>query len=319
MGSAGLAGHHDTAIARGPGVVLGRSGASFGQAHYCESDFWPHNTALYVTDFRQNDPRFVFYLLSAIDFSRHNSGGAQQSLNRNFIAPIAVALPQPNEQRLIAQALDDVDALLGALDRLIAKKRDIKQAAMQELLTGQTRLPGFSGDWEVKRLGELAQLYQPQTIGQSVFTDDGFPVYGANGIIGYYDRYNHLSPQITISCRGNCGTVNRTQQYSWINGNAMVVNLDRNNEIDSNFMYHLLTAQDFSILVTGSGQPQIVRGPLSEFQIHLPATKAEQAAIAAALSDMDAELEALEQRRAKTAALQQGMMQELLTGRTRLV
>jgi type I restriction enzyme S subunit len=212
-----------------------------------------------------------------------------------------------------------VDALLGALDRLIAKKRDIKQAAMQELLTGQTRLPGFSGDWEVKRLGELAQLYQPQTIGQSVFTDDGFPVYGANGIIGYYDRYNHLSPQITISCRGNCGTVNRTQQYSWINGNAMVVNLDRNNEIDSNFMYHLLTAQDFSILVTGSGQPQIVRGPLSEFQIHLPATKAEQAAIAAALSDMDAELEALEQRRAKTAALQQGMMQELLTGRTRLV
>jgi type I restriction enzyme, S subunit len=84
-GSAGQNGFHDTAIAKGPGVVLGRSGASFGKAHYCEQDFWPHNTALYVTDFRGNDPLFVFYFLSAIDFSRHNSGGAQQSLNRNFM------------------------------------------------------------------------------------------------------------------------------------------------------------------------------------------------------------------------------------------
>ena len=88
VGSAGENGFHDTAIASGPGVVLGRSGASFGQAHYCAQDYWPHNTALYVTDFRGNNPLFVFYFLKAIDFSRHNSGGAQQSLNRNFIAPI---------------------------------------------------------------------------------------------------------------------------------------------------------------------------------------------------------------------------------------
>src|SRR5215216_6708151 len=81
MGSAGQNGFHSQAIARGPGVVLGRSGASFGQAHYCLSDFWPHNTTLYVTDFRGNDPRFIYYLLSSIDFTRHNSGGAQQSLN----------------------------------------------------------------------------------------------------------------------------------------------------------------------------------------------------------------------------------------------
>ncbi len=72
MGSAGQNGFHDTALARGPGVVLGRSGASFGQAHYCEADFWPHNTALYVTDFRGNHPLFVYYLLNSIDFSRHN-------------------------------------------------------------------------------------------------------------------------------------------------------------------------------------------------------------------------------------------------------
>ena len=147
MGSAGQNGFHDTAIAKGPGVVLGRSGASFGQAHYCGTDFWPHNTALYVTDFRGNDPVFVFYLLKSIDFTRHNSGGAQQSLNRNFIYPIPVGVPRPPEQRAIAGALSDVDALIGVLHQLIAKKRDLKQAAMQQLLTGKRRLPGFSGVW----------------------------------------------------------------------------------------------------------------------------------------------------------------------------
>jgi type I restriction enzyme S subunit len=168
MGSAGQNGCHDTSIAKGPGVVLGRSGASFGQAHYCEQDFWPHNTALYVTDFRGNDPLFVFYFLRATDFSRHNSGGAQQSLNRNFIAPIPIGVPRPPEQRVIAKALSDIDELLRALDRLIAKKRDLKQAAMQQLLTAQTRLPGFHGEWEVKRLDELADIRSGGTPSTSV-------------------------------------------------------------------------------------------------------------------------------------------------------
>jgi restriction endonuclease S subunit len=156
MGSAGLNGFHDKAIAKGPGVVLGRSGASFGQAHYCEQDFWPHNTALYVTDFRGNDPLFVFYFLSAIDFSRHNSGGAQQSLNRNFIATVPIGVPLPPEQRAIANALSNVDALLDGLDRLIAKKRYLKQVAMQQLLTGKSRLPGFESEWETMRLADVS-------------------------------------------------------------------------------------------------------------------------------------------------------------------
>ena len=85
VGAAGQNGFHDTALANGPGIVVGRSGASFGQVHYCESDFWPHNTGLYVTDFQGNNPRFAFYFLKALDFSRYNSGSAQPSLNRNFI------------------------------------------------------------------------------------------------------------------------------------------------------------------------------------------------------------------------------------------
>ena len=116
MGSAGQNGFHDTALASGPGVVVGRSGASFGKVHYCSQDYWPHNTVLYVTDFKGNDPQFVYYFLSTIDFSRYNSGSAQPSLNRNYIYAIPIAFPGLEEQRAIA-------CILGALDDKIELNR----------------------------------------------------------------------------------------------------------------------------------------------------------------------------------------------------
>jgi type I restriction enzyme S subunit len=116
MGSAGQNGYHDTALAKGPGIVIGRSGASFGQVHFSKDEFWPHNTGLYVTDFRGNDPLFAFYFLKALDFDWFNSGSAQPSLNRNFIYPIPIRVPQPPEQKAIA-------AVLGALDDKIELNR----------------------------------------------------------------------------------------------------------------------------------------------------------------------------------------------------
>ncbi|MBU0594210.1 MAG: restriction endonuclease subunit S [Gammaproteobacteria bacterium] len=109
MGSAGQNGFHDTALVKGPGIVIGRSGASFGQVHYCPIDYWPHNTTLYVTDFHGNDPQFAYYFLKSINFARYNSGSAQPSLNRNFIYPIEVDVPQFDEQRAIAHILGTLD------------------------------------------------------------------------------------------------------------------------------------------------------------------------------------------------------------------
>ncbi|MDY0281442.1 MAG: restriction endonuclease subunit S [Salinivirgaceae bacterium] len=116
MGSAGQNGYHDTALAKGPGIVIGRSGASFGQVHFSKKDFWPHNTGLYVTDFKGNDPLFAYYFLKALDFDRFNSGSAQPSLNRNFIYPIPIRVPKPIEQKAIA-------VVLGALDDKIELNR----------------------------------------------------------------------------------------------------------------------------------------------------------------------------------------------------
>jgi type I restriction enzyme S subunit len=109
IGSAGQNGFHDTALAKAPGIVIGRSGASFGQVHYCSTDFWPHNTGLYVTDFKGNDPRFAYYFLKSLDFDRYNSGSAQPSLNRNFIYPIRINVPELDAQKAIAKVLGDLD------------------------------------------------------------------------------------------------------------------------------------------------------------------------------------------------------------------
>jgi type I restriction enzyme S subunit len=109
VGSAGPNGFHSTAKTAGPGVAIGRSGASFGVATYCPVDYWPHNTVLYVTDFRGNDPRYVYYCMRSIDFAAFNSGSAQASLNRNYLGMIPVRVPPAPEQRAIAHILGTLD------------------------------------------------------------------------------------------------------------------------------------------------------------------------------------------------------------------
>jgi type I restriction enzyme S subunit len=322
MGSAGQNGFHDTAIAKGPGVMLGRSGASFGQAHYCEKDFWPHNTALYVTDFRGNNPLFVFYFLKSIDFTRHNSGGAQQSLNRNFIYPIQVGVPRPPEQRAIAGALSDADALIAALDRLIAKKRDLKHAAMQQLLTGQTGLPGFHGEWEVKRLGEITHIKTGSRNNQDKVEDGHYPFFVRSEVVERINSYSHDCEAILVPGEGRIGDI-----FHYIHGrfdvHQRVYAITQFSPGTSGKFVYFYLAKNFGAYAmqnTVKATVDSLRLPtFQNFEMKMPPTFNEQTAIAEVLSDMDAELAALEQRRDKTRALKQGMMQELLTGRIRLI
>lgn len=117
VGSFGITGYHDIPKATGPGVTVGRSGASFGTVFYCPVDFWPHNAALYVKNFHGNDEKFVYYFLKSFDFTSYNSGSAQPSLNRNYIYPIPIVVPQLDEQRAIADILGSLD------DKIEANRR----------------------------------------------------------------------------------------------------------------------------------------------------------------------------------------------------
>jgi type I restriction enzyme, S subunit len=183
----------------------------------------------------------------------------------------------------------------------------------------QTQAGVIPEDWDAKAMGDLASLYQPETISAWEMKPVGYPVFGANGLVGFYDRFSHGTWQTTVTCRGStCGTVNRTVQKSWITGNAMVVNVDTNAKIEKEFFYHLLKAQDFTTCITGTGQPQIVRGPLRDFHLPVPRSKDEQCAIAGALSDVGALIAVLDALIAKKRDIKQAAMQQLVTGKTRL-
>lgn len=342
MGSAGPNGFHDVAIVRGPGVVLGRSGASFGQAHYCTADFWPHNTALYVTDFFENDPLFAFYFLKGIDFSRHNSGGAQQSLNRNFIAPITVSVPKRKEQEAIAAALSDADNLIESLQQLLAKKRQLKQGAMQELLTGKRRLPGFSRPWHAARLADIGALFKGGGIARADAASGSIPAvrYGElytrhNDCIRAF--YSWISPTVASTATqlmsgdvlftasgetkeeiGKCAAfLSSIEAYA--GGDIVIL---RPRAADSRFLGYYLNSSTIAKQKASRGQGDavvhITASALASLDVTLPDV-GEQNAIADILWDMDAEIDALEAKLAKARAIKQGMMQELLTGRIRLV
>jgi type I restriction enzyme S subunit len=242
---------------------------------------------------------------------------------RNFCVP----MPSAREQRAIAAMLSEVDALLGGLDRLIAKKRDLKQATMQQLLTGQTRLPGFHGEWEVKRLGEIAQIVMGQSPSSSNYNTkgDGLPLIQGNADIANRRTIRRIfTTQITkhgkvgdilLSVRAPVGEVSRADFDVCLGRGVCAI------RFPNDFLYHYLINMEprWAKHSKGSTFDSVTSADVSAAETQLPIDPAEQSAIAIILSDMDAELTALEARRDKTRVLKQAMMQELLTGRTRLV
>lgn len=285
---------------------------------------------------------FLTDYLESLNYERLNSGTAQPKLNKQTCFGISVALPPTKaEQEAIAEALSDADALIEFLEQLVAKKRQIKQGAMQELLTGKKRLPGFSGNWEVKQLGELAEIRSggtPSTT-QSQFWDGDVlwctptDITGLNGFKYLSDTSRKISQSglksssaeiipansVVMTSRATIGecAINRVP----VSTNQGFKNFTPFETVDVEFLYYLLLTQKqgFISLCGGSTFLEIGKAQLAAFEVRVPTTKAEQTAIATILSDMDAEIAALEAKLAKARQLKLGMMQELLTGRIRLI
>ena len=244
------------------------------------------------------------------------AGSTQVVINTKEVERLRLPLPPIPEQKAIANALSDMDRLLSGSDSLIAKKRDIKQATMQQLLTGKTRLPGFSGEWEVKRLGEVATTIfsGKSSAGNS---SGSFPVYGSTGKIGLSDSPEYEGSALLIARVGaNAGRIQSVAGQYGVTDNTLILTIGESCLLQ--YFQYQLKAMNLNDLVYGSGQPLITGSILRSLIVNVPPLT-EQQAIAKVLTDIDAELEALEQRRYKTRELKQAMMQELLTGRTRLV
>jgi type I restriction enzyme, S subunit len=255
-------------------------------------------------------------------------GAIRSNIGQQSLSLVIAPVPPISEQRAIAGALGDVDALLGVLDQFIAKKRDLKQAAMQQLLTGKIRLPGFGGEWQVHSLGDgISLLSGHHVLAQHCNTrGEGVPYLTGpadfpNGKIQhtkFTKRPKTLcSPDdilVTVKGSGSGNLVIADGVYC-VSRQLMAI---RVRDWHGKFIYYSLLQNASQIKAASTGLiPGLSRSDILEQPLPLP-TRDEQTAIAAVLSDMDAELEALEQRLTKTRALKQGMMQELLTGKTRL-
>ncbi len=283
---------------------------------------------------------FLYYLIETlkVQLIQNASGSTFLEISPNKVRELQVPLPPLPEQEAIAGALSDADAWIESLEQIIAKKRLIKQGAMQELLTPKE-------GWEVKKLGDFNfdisdGNYSAKYPKSSEFRDNGIPFIRAVNIKNYKvvnKDLRYISPElhnellkghlkkgdILITNRGDIGQIALVgDDFIDANINAQIVRINTNqNLIDKYLLYWLSTdhcQNKINDLQTGSALKQLPINNLKKIEIKYPSLT-EQTRIATILSDMDAELEALEQRLHKARQIKQGMMQELLTGRIRLL
>lgn len=287
----------------------------------CTTEIWP-----LMADTKQVDSAFLhsivqsdqFFSMANISYGTHMPR-TDWTVMRNFM----VMLPPIQEQRAIAEALSDVDGLLNALEALIAKKQAIKQATMQQLLTGKTRLLGFSGAWEEMRVGDLFDAKAGGDLVQSKYSavqDNNYPypIYAngleQDGLYGFSNYAEEPAKAITVTARGTLGKAFHRKTPFVAIGRLLVLTLRAS--IDTCFFCEYIN-YGIHFAVESTGVPQLTAPQVSRYLLPVP-PEPEQRAIASVLFDMDAEIAVLEQRRDKTHAIKQGMMQRLLTGRVRL-
>jgi len=280
---------------------------------------------------------YLMSFLAAREVERFTSSSSQPSVLVGSLRQYRIPLPPTKaEQEVIATALSDVDALLAKLDQFIAKKRDLKQAAMQQLLTGETRLPGFSGAWEVKRLGDVFSISTGKS--KSAYVIDGGQYWvvdmgsvSTDGKLIVSKATNYCDDFLSIGelvmpkddiggggIIGKVGYIDADDTYV-LGDHVYRLKANRGNPLFLSYVINgFRTNSELRKKVIGTAQLGLGRKSVDDQEVPFP-QEDEQTAIATVLSDMDAEIAALESRRVKTREIKQGMMQELLTGRIRLV
>ena len=244
-------------------------------------------------------------------------------INSQNIKKLLFACPPLSEQIRISDALLDVDSMIFSLEKLIAKKKAIKQGTMHELLSGKKRLPGFTEEWKEIRIADCANIFDNLRIPVAEFLRESgqTPYYGANGIQDYVKGYTHNGEFVLIAEDGANDLANYPVQYVngkiWANNHVHVLQ-GKINVCNTLFLTYALKIHDYKKILVGGTRAKLNGSALCEMVLLIP-TIVEQVAIASILSDMDNEIESLEQKLAKARQLKQGMMQQLLTGKIRLL
>ncbi|WP_233638802.1 restriction endonuclease subunit S [Citrobacter werkmanii] len=293
------------------------------------------------------DNKFVAYFLAGGNvqkkFLANSDLGAKAGMNLNGVRSIIFAVPTIQEQSAIAEALTDVDTLIVELKKVLAKKQAIKTATMQQLLTGKTRLPQFAlradgtvkgykkselgeipEDWSVVEMSTVGLFGRGRVISHNEINksySQSYPVYSSQttnyGIMGYLDTFDFEGEFVTWTTDGvNAGKVfYRNGRFNCTN----VCGVIKVNDANAQYIAIAMDQEARKFVSTNLANPKLMNGIAKQVLIRKPNSLEEQTAIAAILSDMDKDIQTLQQRLDKTRQLKQGMMQELLTGKTRLI
>lgn len=343
----------------GEAVLTAGDGVGTGKVfHYVNSKFDVHQRVYRISNFTDEVNGYFFYLYFSTHFYNRimqmTAKSSVDSVRREMISRMYVALPSTtNEQQAIASALADVDELLTELDQLINKKRNLKQAAMQQLLTGKKRLTGFSGEWEVKTFDELFRFSGGYSASRDQLSTEGHCYLHYGDIHGSKKTFidtqtdfqeipkldiplKQISPKSLLkdgdvvfvdASEDDEGTskhlvVVNKKNSPFISGLHTIVAKSKTDDLVHEYRrYCFQTAairQQFLFYAVGTKVSGISKNNIPKLTIPVPSLP-EQTAIAEVLSDMDAEIDALETKLTKARLVKQGMMQELLTGRIRLV
>lgn len=326
-------------------VVLSRD-AGVGKSAIMADDMAVSQHFMAWTCSQRLDNHFLYYWLQSKkpEFERIANGNTIKTIGLPYFKELIIPLPTADEQKRIASALSDMDILISSLDQLIAKKRDIQQATMQQLLTGQQRLPGFSGEWIECTFGEVFSGF---TSGATPYRGnpefyDGDIRWITSGELNYgaiHDTNEKITSDAVAKTnlrvlpagtflmaitgleaagtRGSCGIVGAP---SATNQSCMAIFPTEKAVIEYLFHYYVLRGDSLAInYCQGTKQQSYTARIVKKLPITLPSSVEEQRAISSILSDLNAEIALLETRRGKARQLKQGMMQELLTGRIRLL
>lgn len=307
--SNGILRSHNNFKVKAPGVVTGRSG-TIGKVTYVEKDYWPHNTSLWVTDFKNNNPKFIFYFYSIFNLDKYNAGSTVPTLNRNDVHNIKKIIPQPEEQQKIATFLTSVDERLTLLAQQKEKLELYKKGIMQQIFSQKLRFKDENGnsypDWEEKKLGEIFKIGSGKDYKH--LNKGNIPVYGTGGYMTSVDQYLYDGESVGI---GRKGTIDKPV---FLKGKFWTVDtlFYTHNFINvlPYFVYLIFQTIDWVSNNEGSGVPSLSKSTIEKIKTKVP-SKEEQQKIASFLSAIDVQIEGVSNKIAQTKLFKKGLLQQM--------
>ncbi len=316
-GATGVLGHVEGFIFDEPLVLVGEDGAKWesgaNTAFAVEGKIWVNNHAHVLRPQRDKIlDNWLIYFLNHSDLTVFVSGLTVPKLNQGNLREISIpTAPLAEQQRIVGlldEAFEGIATAKANAEKNLQNARALFESHLQSVFSQRGK------GWVEKSLGETCEMYQPKTIGTKDLVPDGpYPVFGANGVIGRYDKFNHEEPQLLVTCRGaTCGSVNISQPKSWITGNAMVVR-PKDHQLDLHFLeFFFRGGIDISVAITGAAQPQITRTNLSPLLICYPESVREQKQLAKQFEDLTAETQRLASLYTRKLAALEALKKSLL-------